>query len=383
MFIEIEPYFEPIEIFDKIGERKTELADDSLGFICGMIKKHRPKKIVEIGVSAGGTSCVILNCLEKLNIDANVYSVDLAYTYHYDETRTCGFQLKEAELYLSNIQRHTLLLGKTIVDRIDEIMKDGEKIDLLILDTIHYLPGELLDFLVCMPFMNEKGCVVCDDLLFAHGGENTQAIATKVLFDTVVADKCILKDRTYENLMGFQLNEHSWIYKNDYFSSLFTPWWYYPSEQMILACRNIIKKYYSIEALQAFDMARNMNKETITNLDSRRIEIKKIFDLCENSRKTVIYGAGKRGTALNFFLKAHGYNVEGYVISDNINKDEFKHVNEKLFHLSEIARADYNILIAVADDDVRDNLANKGLVAYDVPNYVFPFLKDYQKLIGG
>lgn len=381
MFIEIEPYFEPIEIFNKIGERKTELEDDSLGFICGMIRKYKPKKIVEVGVSAGGTTCVILDCLEKLNIDAKVYSVDLAYTYHYDETKACGFQVEDAKPYLNSIHNHKLLLGKTIGERIDEIMNDGEKIDLLILDTIHYLPGELLDFIVCMPFMSERSCVICDDLLFAHGGENTQAIATKVLYDTIVADKCFLQNSTYENLMGFQLNEHSWMYKNDYFSALITPWSFYPSEEMLTVYRNIIAQYYTDEAMQIFDYAVSMNKKTVNNQDSRRKEIRSIFELCDKSTKTVIYGAGKRGTALNYFLTAHGHEVEGYVVSDNIDKNEFKHLNNKVFHLSEIVGKDYNILIAVADGEVRRNLENRGVIAYDVPNFIFPFIKDYQKLV--
>ncbi len=381
MFIEIEPYFEPIDIFEKIGERKTELTDDSLGFICGMIKRNRPKKIVEIGVSAGGTSCVILNCIEKLNIDAKLYSVDLAYTYHFDERRTCGFQLKDAEPYLSKYKQHMLLLGKTIAERIDEIMNDNQKIDLLILDTIHYLPGELWDFLVCMPFMSEKGCVICDDLLFGHEGENTQAIATKVLFDTVVADKCFLANKSYETLMGFQLNEHSWLYKSDYFSALFTPWWYYPSERQISAYRNIIENYYSINELKLFDKANEINKKTVFNQNNRAAEISKIFDVCEKNEKVIIYGAGKRGKALDFFLKKHGYNIVGYVISDDRSKDEFANLNKKIFHLSEINKNEYSILIAVADNEVRDNLTSRKLIAYDVPNYVFPFLKDYYRIL--
>ena len=42
MFRTVEPYLEPIDIFDKIGERKSELPDESLGFICGLIKETRP-----------------------------------------------------------------------------------------------------------------------------------------------------------------------------------------------------------------------------------------------------------------------------------------------------------------------------------------------------
>ena len=87
MFRTVELFLDPIDIFDKIGERKSELSNKELGFICSLIRMFKPKKIVEVGVSAGGTTAVILNCLNKLNIYTNVYSVDLAYTYHYDSKR--------------------------------------------------------------------------------------------------------------------------------------------------------------------------------------------------------------------------------------------------------------------------------------------------------
>ncbi len=55
MFRTVELFLDPIDIFDKIGERKSELSNKELGFICGLIRMFKPKKIVEVGVSAGGT----------------------------------------------------------------------------------------------------------------------------------------------------------------------------------------------------------------------------------------------------------------------------------------------------------------------------------------
>ncbi len=178
MFRTVELFLDPIDIFDKIGERKSELSNKELGFICGLIRMFKPKKIVEVGVSAGGTTAVILNCLNKLNIYTNVYSVDLAYTYHYDITKECGFQIKDALKILKRTANHELILGKTIAQVLPEICEnEDEKIDMLILDTIHYLPGELLDFIVCLPYLSQNAIVVLDDLTFAHFGENREALA--------------------------------------------------------------------------------------------------------------------------------------------------------------------------------------------------------------
>ena len=200
MFNTVESYLDPIDIFEKIGERKTDLSDVDLGFICGLIKEQRPQKIVEVGVSAGGTSCVILNCLEKLKLESEFYSVDLSYTYHYDPSKRCGYQISDAAKYLNNLERHKLFLGRNIAQVLENEI--GKDIDMLILDTIHYLPGELLDFLVCLPFLSQYAVVVLDDLTFSHSGENTNAIAKKILYDLIVADKVFPENVVYPNLGG-------------------------------------------------------------------------------------------------------------------------------------------------------------------------------------
>jgi len=57
MYKEIEPFYEPLDIFEKIGKCESELSKDEMGFICGIIKKFYPCKIVEIGVSGGYYLC--------------------------------------------------------------------------------------------------------------------------------------------------------------------------------------------------------------------------------------------------------------------------------------------------------------------------------------
>lgn len=93
----IEQFLEPRDIYEKIGGNASELSQEEHGFICGLIKKYRPQKILELGVSGGGTSVLILNCLQKLGMDdTEMYSVDLSYTYHLNPEKCCGFQIEEA-----------------------------------------------------------------------------------------------------------------------------------------------------------------------------------------------------------------------------------------------------------------------------------------------
>ena len=46
-------------------------------FLNGVVRKFKPKKIVEIGVSKGGGSCIILNAIQDIK-NAHLYSIDLS-----------------------------------------------------------------------------------------------------------------------------------------------------------------------------------------------------------------------------------------------------------------------------------------------------------------
>lgn len=382
MFKIVEPYLDPLDIFNMIGERKSELSDTDLGFIGGLIKKRKPKKIVEIGVSAGGTTCFIMRALERLRIESEMYSIDVSYTYHYDTQKKCGYQLTEGgSKILSNIRNHTLILGKNIAEVIESEVGDG--IDMLILDTTHYLPGELLDFLICYPYLSQRAVIILDDLTFSHFGENTNAIATKALYDLIVADKIFPEnDVVYPKMAGFILNEDTNKYIQDYFLGLMTPWWYGLKENEVQKYRDIVKKYYGKFELQLFDEAIRTNTETLKKKESIRRELEKISHICITAENVFIYGAGERGISLGMFLKDRIREVDGYIISDDRNKDALK-IDAPIYHLNEIihCKDKCEILVVVADDEVRDNLSKHNIDYIDIPNYVFPFIKEYKRLL--
>ena len=58
-----------------------ELSPEDQRFLNGIIWKFRPNKIVEIGVSAGGTAALILNAIKSLP-SSKLYSID-RNTYYY------------------------------------------------------------------------------------------------------------------------------------------------------------------------------------------------------------------------------------------------------------------------------------------------------------
>ena len=105
----------------------------------------------------------------------------------------------------------------------------GGDIDFLILDTMHKMPGEILDFLACYPFLKKGAVVVLHDIALCHHENNWDAIATKLLFDTVTADKLIgidEEDSSLLNIGAFVVTKDTGQYIDDVFSALTTIWGY-------------------------------------------------------------------------------------------------------------------------------------------------------------
>lgn len=257
-------YMEPRDIYEKIGTNASELSEAEHGFICGLIRKYKFKKIVELGVSGGGTSVLVLNCLQKLGLnDTKVYSVDLSETYHFNPDKKCGFQIDEAKPYLKNIDNHKLILGKILPEVIEDIAKDG-KIDFIILDTTHYLPGELMDFAIAIPFLADNAVVVLDDTSFWFEGENRWAFATKVLFDLCISPNKYYAETPdgFSKIVGFTMPEKTSLWKKNIFDALSMPWHYFANNQ-IKVYENIVNKYFDKDILDSFKKAVDINRIAI------------------------------------------------------------------------------------------------------------------------
>ena len=107
-------------------------------FINGIIRKNRLKNCLEIGVAQGGSSILILNSIK-----------DIVKEYFPELT-------KKWKLYTGQ-QAHKFLVNLNI------------KFDFLFLDSTHAAPGEILNFIEALPFLNENAIVVIHDLLWHFG----------------------------------------------------------------------------------------------------------------------------------------------------------------------------------------------------------------------
>lgn len=315
----VELYYEPTVILGQLSEgNKSEMTERELAFVCGLIKERRPKKIVEIGVAAGATSSVILNCISMLDLETEVFSIDLSLFYYTDKSKKTGYLIDECMSLLEQRgkeARHTLYAGKYAVDCLETI---GGGIDFLILDTIHSLPGEVLDFLACYPLLKQGCVVVLHDITLNHKTKYKMdpalSFATKVLFDMVTADKILdMGEGVFPNIGAFLLTSDTDKYLEDIFSSLTISWQYVPDSEEISLYRNFYGKYYSEEVLQLFDRAVEMNCSSVAR---RRLyqrergkavvnETVKLYRQIANPeiKRIYIYGYGMVAKSLHYMME--------------------------------------------------------------------------------
>ena len=228
---EVELYYEPRAVckstYDWPGNQPEMSVFDS-AFLCGLIKEKRPHKIVEVGISAGATTAIILKCIQLLALEdeCEVFSVDISKPYYKNNGKRSGYLADELLNEEGGHFKHTFLLGKRLPEVIDRI---GSDVDFVILDTVHTMPGEILDFLTIFPYLKLGATVVLHDIALNHYNQPTlYAYCNQVLLRSVVADKYFMYDEStslkYPNIGAFDINENTAQSISDVFHSMTINW---------------------------------------------------------------------------------------------------------------------------------------------------------------
>ena len=251
--------------------REPEMSEFDSAFVCGMIKEIKPKKILEVGVAAGGSTAILLECIDMLGLrnECQLISVDLSERYWRDidtgKNRKSGFLAEEYLLNTGKNFNHKFLLGNVLPHFIDDI---GGNIDLVILDTAHMLPGEVLDIITVLPFLSKNAKVILHDVALSHYKKGYY-IATQVLFDSIVAEKIVPIDIfpnngiPLPNIAAFSVTPDTMKYIESEFYALTLPWRYMPADNELKTYRTHFSKYYNKSLIKIFDIAISMNREFI------------------------------------------------------------------------------------------------------------------------
>lgn len=250
MYKQIELYKEPRKILEKTSEKYCEMIEQEHGFLCGLLKQTTPCKVVEVGVAGGGTTAVIMKCLDEVNPDAKMYSVDLNRECYRREGKPTGFQLAEIKEYLTNYGNHTFYLGKILPEYMEKIGKD---VDFAVLDTTHAMPGEVLDFLCLLPYLKEDAVVVLHDVAL-NLTRSERSFATKILLDSVTGEKYYDYKNRILNIAAFKVKKETREHIADVFSALSVSWAYLPPISQIMKYRDWLKGFYDDECIELFDI---------------------------------------------------------------------------------------------------------------------------------
>ncbi|MBR3745336.1 MAG: hypothetical protein IKN27_00025, partial [Selenomonadaceae bacterium] len=157
---------------------------------------------------------------------------------------------------------------------IDEI---GDDINFVFLDTMHSLPGEVLDFLAVLPYLTDNAVVVLHDVSLHHYSDNCKNtlgtfqpfgaphnIATGVLFGAVTAEKFLnfQPDEEffrYPNIAAFKINEQTAANIENIFLALILRWYYWPTDEQVKIYRQHYKRFYVDALCEIFQEAVDMN----------------------------------------------------------------------------------------------------------------------------
>ena len=267
-----ETYFTDVEFFDEhilvklendlsgkiegANCNKCEMSYKERAFINGIIRKTKPKTIVELGVSAGGSACLILNAIRDME-GTKFYSFDYNTTWYKEigqkNSRKTGFLVEEIVPEL--MHKWELYAGGVPCKYLEErLPKEG--VDICLIDTAHSNPGEHLNILEILPFMKQNGIIIYHDTAY-HCMDIRKAQCTTccVSINTLNGRRILLRSEKTAGLPNIGAIILDKNIKNTLFalfSNISIPWNYKITEDDFLEMFVHFSKYYQRELVQIY-----------------------------------------------------------------------------------------------------------------------------------
>ena len=139
----------------------------------------------------------------------------------------------------------------------------GDNIDMLLIDTAHFEPGEILDFLIVLPFLKEEAIVIFHDIanqITVKLGRNEWA--PYIIYNAIRGKKYLPSGKNIltHDIGAVKLERNQKKYYQDYFRLLGGQWQYFPKELHINELINYFKKYYDDDCLNMFNETIQFNR---------------------------------------------------------------------------------------------------------------------------
>lgn len=226
-------------------------------FINGIIRKSKPKKILELGVHYGGCSIIILNAIKDLK-NSYLYSIDLS------SNKYIGSCVKN--LFPNLLKKWTLFKGNVAAQFMDKI---GKNIDLAMIDTSHFEPGEILDFIMILPFLKEEAIVIFHDIdmqiTHSKGKDKRYEWAPYLIFNIIRGEKYLPSGPGILNkdIGAIKLEKNQKKFIHDYCRALGGQWQYFPKEKHIKTIKNFFRKYHDNFCFNVLEESIEFNRQFV------------------------------------------------------------------------------------------------------------------------
>ena len=235
------------------------MTEEQRKFVNGIVRKSKPKKILELGVCHGGSSVVLLNAI-KDNKDAIVYSIDYTTHCYNDKDKKVGWVVDHYATDLTDKWR--LYTNGLASDFLDEI---GGEIDMCLIDTVHANPGELLDYLMVLPFLKNNAIIVLHDIsLHIH---NIYKMTNCILFSAIRGQKFYPKTedcgKGFPNIGAVVLDSQAKEHVVDIFMLLALYWSYIPTQRDYESMMSFFARFYDMNLVKTLQQSFIWNTQSL------------------------------------------------------------------------------------------------------------------------
>lgn len=349
----VELDFEPLKILQN-QEVECEMTNSQLAFLCGVLKDKMPKKVVEVGVAHGGTTCVILECMKENGITAALHSVDISTECYRAHGKKTGYAVDMVFDKLPDNITHFWHLGNALPYYLEEI--EGG-IDFLILDTVHSMPGEMLDFLAALPYLSSNAVVVLHDITLNQISDNEYGYATRIVYDVATGKKIIADgvdpDEILPGIGAFQITKDTMKYVEKCFSALTITWKYDLTDDDLEQYKVIYKKFYHADLVELFKKAVTLNRTRMLKEKCKKEQADQAiidFHRCVMGKyKLILYGGGYWAELVSQYLRAMGKKEAAYVVSNDIDISTCR-IKNNIYHYSDLPYPEKDCCLIMAVD---------------------------------
>jgi len=280
----------------------SEMNEIERRFVNGLIRYYKPENILEIGVSRGGGSVVLLNAIKDIS-ESNLTSIDRLEHFYGDSNIPVGVDVDVySDELLPASDKWNLIKGKDPGEVMENLNK---RFDFAVIDTAHIHPVETLNFLCVLPYLNDGAIVILHDISLFTRKENKASeicLATRILMSSIVGNKLvprikscpfISEEELINNICAIQITPDTRKYIADVFYSLALPWGCYPVDD-IKNIRNLLNKHYDESLIVHFNEATTWysvyvpSGKSIFSLNEAKSVLKSKL-----SDDMIFYGAGK------------------------------------------------------------------------------------------